>query len=80
MAPVDLERPVLRAEMFLPHELSGEIDRRDLAGREPGVDALAVGHRTRRRKVVFLVNRRQRAFGRKLELPGTLAAGPIECA
>ena len=60
VSPVDLERAVFRAEMLLPHEPAGHVDRRDLPGPEPRVDALAVGRGARRREVVLLVHERQR--------------------
>src|SRR4029453_2255369 len=50
----------------------------DLAGRKPGIDALAIGHRARRCQVVLLVHRRKGAFGGKLELPRPAAIVAIE--
>ncbi len=79
VTPIDLEGSVLCTQMFLPDEFPREIDRGYLARREPGIDTLAIGHRTRRGEVVLLMNGGKRAFGWKRELPCVLAAGPIEC-
>src|SRR5262249_6215904 len=80
MPPVDVERSVLGAQVLLPHQCPGEIDPRNLAGREPGADALASGDRPRRRKVVLLGTAGGVALCSHVEFPFPAAARSIERA
>ena len=73
--PVDHERAVLGAEVLLPHEGSPRVDRGDLPGPEPRVDALVVGDGAGGREVVLFVHRRETPFRRQFVFP-PLAAGP----
>ena len=54
--------PYSAPRCFFHTSLPDDIDRGDLPGAEPRVDALAVGDRARRREVVLLVDRRQRSL------------------
>ena len=56
VAPVDVERRVLAAEMPRPDELAGHVERDDLARAEPRIDAPAVGDGAGRGEVVLVVH------------------------
>src|SRR4029450_13659679 len=58
--PLDVERRNLLAEIALPDDLAGHVERDDLTGAEPRVHHLAVGDRTRTGEVVLVVYAGQR--------------------
>ena len=65
-------------EMPLPDHLAVHVERDDLAGAEPRVDHLAVGHRARAREIVLVVHARQRPGGFDAMLPQPPAVGAVE--
>ena len=71
MPPARVEGRVLHAEVTRPGDAPRQIERDDLAVAEPGVDALSVGRRRRRREIVLFVNLGQRPgrFGAVLPEP-----------
>ena len=78
MAPLDVEGAVLLREVLRPRRLAGHVERDELAGAVPRIDALAVGDGTGARQVVLVVHRRQLALGRDLMNPQPLARRSIE--
>lgn len=78
VAPVDLERPVLPAEVAPPARLAIHPESDHLARAEPGIDALAVGHGAGAGQVVLLVHGREVAFRGQPMLPEAAAVGPLE--
>src|SRR5688572_27528634 len=64
--------------MPLPYQLAVHVERDDLPGAEPGVNAFAVGDRTRRRKIVLFVDVGEVALRVEAVLPDRLAALPVE--
>jgi hypothetical protein len=63
VTPVDVERTVIATQIARPHRFPCHIQRDNLSGAEPGIDPLAVGYRTCRREIMFVVNLCQFAFG-----------------
>ncbi len=62
------------ADLLVPHELAGEVERREAVRPEGRVDALAVGHRCRRRMAVLVVGVLD-ARGRDRGVPQQRAVG-----
>ena len=78
VSPLNVERAVLLRQVPLPDDRAGAIERDDLSGAEPGEHQRAVGDRARRREVVLVVHRRQRAGRLDPSLPDALAVGAAE--
>jgi hypothetical protein len=71
-------RPELGAQISFPHKLAVHIERHNLAGAEPGINALAIRNGAGGRKVVLFMDNRQVAFGHSHVFPEFPPAGAIK--
>ncbi len=69
MPPHNLEGAEVATQMTLPLQSAVQVEGDQLPGREPGIHALAVRHRTRVRQVALLMDLGQLAFRIDLVLP-----------
>src|SRR5688572_15986638 len=79
VSPREVERLVFLPEMSRPHWFTGDVKHDELSVAEPGVNSLAVCHRTRCRQVALLMYLRQFALRRNLVLPQKLAVSSTKC-
>ena len=78
VAPIDLERRDLFAEVTLPHEPPVHVERDELARAEPGEHRLPIGDRAGARKIVFLVHASQRPHRLDAVLPEPASIGAMK--